>query len=368
MTNHWFTGIARNTGLQVLMAAACTLQLVADSGPSLTLLWEPSPSTDVVAYRLFYAVQPNAYEPGGCGPWGSVTVTNGNVGSIPGLIRGVVYYIAATAVDTQGNESDYSNVVEWTAPGIKSSPPAITLTYGASSLVEPADITIRVAIETNRNQLHGIACHEESTQQLLSTNDFFIWQQVPAGEYDLQATVCYNHGLSVTSTPVVISVREPASQPMPERRYENSTFGKLALTSGTGPTTACAGCAQVAAVFHSRNLGKVNDKELAAFLLMVMDQGQKCCQYSALGLCISLVQQEPPSESRWILLLPASKTRTQLISAVVRSWAPGDPQGIAQWISKLPESDQQSSLDVLEHVLLQTSPSGAESADRALLN
>ncbi len=259
-------------------------------------------------------------------------------------------------------------MVEWTAPGVKSSSPGIALSCEASSLVGPTDITIRVAIETNRNQLHWIACHEQRTQQLLSTNDFFTWQQVPAGEYELQATVCYNHGLCVTSTPVFISVGEPASQPTPERRYENSTFSKLSQTTSTGAATACAGCAQVAAVFHSRSLGNVNDKELAAFLMMVTDQGQKCCRYSALGLSISLVQQESPSASRWILLLPASRIRTQLISTVVRSWAPGDPLGTSQWISKLPESEQQNSLDVLEDVLLQRSPNETESADRVLLN
>lgn len=368
MTNRWFTGIARNTGLQVLMAIVCTLRLVADSGPVLTLVWEPSPSSDVVAYKLFYAVHANAYEPGGCGPWGSVTVTNHNVGSIPGLIRGEVYYFSATAIDAQGNESAYSNVVEWTAPGIKGSPPAIALSYDYLAFVDPADITFRIEIETNRTQVHWIACREQRTQQLLSTNSVFTWQQVPAGEYEFQATVCYNHGLLATSAPVVISVGEPASEPVPELHSKNSTFSKLSQTTGDGAAITCAGCAQAAAVFNSRSRGNVNDRELAAFLLLAMEQGQQCCQSSVLSLAVDLARQETPSASSWILLLPASDIRTQLISAVIRSWAPVDPLGLCVWISNLPEPEQQNSMDLLEQVLRQLPPQEEDSDPRSLLH
>lgn len=69
-----------------------------------TLAWDPSPDPEVGAYRVYWGVQSRTYtnhvEVGGRGTT-SVTLTN--------LPAGVTYFFAATAVATNGIESDYSN-------------------------------------------------------------------------------------------------------------------------------------------------------------------------------------------------------------------------------------------------------------------
>jgi len=91
-----------------------TLLLVVWAGglnaQSVTLAWDPSPSGSIVGYRIYYGTNSRAY--------GFVT----NAGLVqtqrvtlphPGR-----WFFAATAYDTIGLESDFSNEVQWEAkPG-----------------------------------------------------------------------------------------------------------------------------------------------------------------------------------------------------------------------------------------------------------
>ncbi len=73
---------------------------------SLTLSWDPSPSPEVVGYRLYYGVVSGAY---------TTSLVAGNVATFPvsGLLAGVTYYFALTAIDAEGLESGYSNEVSY---------------------------------------------------------------------------------------------------------------------------------------------------------------------------------------------------------------------------------------------------------------
>ena len=71
----------------------------------LTLAWDASASTNVVGYRLYYGTNTRSYQ----------FVTNTG----PALTQSVLlphrgrWFFAATAYDTNGLESDFSNEVSW---------------------------------------------------------------------------------------------------------------------------------------------------------------------------------------------------------------------------------------------------------------
>ncbi len=101
--------------LIVLVAAivACfTAPVVAaDALPpaKVTVAWEPSPSSEVVGYNLYFGTAPRAYNQVlSTGPYTNCVVTN--------LIRGTTYYFAATALDRYGLESDFSEELIYVPP------------------------------------------------------------------------------------------------------------------------------------------------------------------------------------------------------------------------------------------------------------
>lgn len=86
-----------------------TMLMLACAGASgaerLTLAWDPSPSVDVVGYRLYYGTNTRSYQ----------FVTNGGLAltqSVRLPHRGR-WFFAATAYSTNGLESDFSSEVSW---------------------------------------------------------------------------------------------------------------------------------------------------------------------------------------------------------------------------------------------------------------
>ena len=67
-----------------------------------------TPLTDLAGYKIYYGTSSGSY---------TTTVDAGNVTTynVPALPSGT-YYFAVTAVDTSGNESDYSNEVNTILP------------------------------------------------------------------------------------------------------------------------------------------------------------------------------------------------------------------------------------------------------------
>ncbi len=73
---------------------------------NVTVAWNPSPSQGVVGYRLYYGAVSRGY---------TNSLVTGNVATFPvsGLLSGVTYYFAITAVDAQGLESAFSNEISY---------------------------------------------------------------------------------------------------------------------------------------------------------------------------------------------------------------------------------------------------------------
>ena len=78
---------------------------------SVTLAWDSSPDPDVVAYNLYYGAASGGYT-------NMVSLGNVTNATVSGLIAGVTYYFAATALDTNGIESDFSNEASGSIPVI----------------------------------------------------------------------------------------------------------------------------------------------------------------------------------------------------------------------------------------------------------
>jgi hypothetical protein len=72
----------------------------------LTLTWDPSPSPEVVGYHLYYGAESGNYT-------NSIVLSNVTTATVSGLLSGVTYYFALTAVGSDGQESDFSNEVSY---------------------------------------------------------------------------------------------------------------------------------------------------------------------------------------------------------------------------------------------------------------
>jgi hypothetical protein len=90
-----------NPGIGIITCLA--IGIVGGSVPAaqVDLIWEPNTESDLAGYRIHYGTASRTY---------SVHIDVGSVTryTVPDLMDGVVYYFAATAYDTSGNESGYS--------------------------------------------------------------------------------------------------------------------------------------------------------------------------------------------------------------------------------------------------------------------
>lgn len=80
---------------------------------SLSLAWERSPDASVVGYRIYWGAASGAYT-------NSAAVGNVTNATLTGLAIGFPYFFAATAYNSTGEESPYSNettgTIPWSAP------------------------------------------------------------------------------------------------------------------------------------------------------------------------------------------------------------------------------------------------------------
>lgn len=73
----------------------------AVTASSVTLAWNPSPSSNVAGYMIYYGTSSGNYI-------SAVPVSNVTNVTIRGLSGGTTYYFAATSIDSAGNQSDPS--------------------------------------------------------------------------------------------------------------------------------------------------------------------------------------------------------------------------------------------------------------------
>ena len=74
-----------------------------------TLTWDPNSETDLAGYDIYYGTSSGNYQ-------SKIDVGNVTTYTVNGLTVGVTYYLAATAYNTQGLQSGYSNEVVYSVP------------------------------------------------------------------------------------------------------------------------------------------------------------------------------------------------------------------------------------------------------------
>jgi hypothetical protein len=77
----------------------------------LTLSWNPSADPTVKGYHLYYGTSSGHYT-------NQITVGNVTTATVSNLAAGVTYYFSATAFDSAGTESDFSNETSFIVPGV----------------------------------------------------------------------------------------------------------------------------------------------------------------------------------------------------------------------------------------------------------
>ncbi len=94
-----------------------------------TISWEPptmntdyTPLEDLDEYTIYFGIIPGDYVE-------SINVGNVTTYNVSGLTEGLIYYFAVTAIDSSGNESEYSNEVNKYVESIDSQPPVISGVY-----------------------------------------------------------------------------------------------------------------------------------------------------------------------------------------------------------------------------------------------
>lgn len=101
----------------VLVLVAILSFLTTAHAAQVTVAWDANSDPGVIGYRVHYGTVSGSY---------TSHVDVGNVTScvISELLEGLTYYFAATAYDSDGNESDYSSAVNYTVPQAPAPSPA----------------------------------------------------------------------------------------------------------------------------------------------------------------------------------------------------------------------------------------------------
>ena len=91
-----------------------------------TLSWEASSEPDLAGYKIHYGTASNSYTV-------HIDVNNVTTYTVTGLTAGQTYYFAATAYDSSGNESEYSNSVSQAFSAVNAAPTTPSTPTGSSS-------------------------------------------------------------------------------------------------------------------------------------------------------------------------------------------------------------------------------------------
>src|SRR5262249_45280867 len=85
------------------------LPLFVSAQVSIDLSWQPSPDTNIAGYNVYYGTSSRNYT-------NEISLGNKTSTTISGLVGGITYYFAATAYDSAGDESDFSNEILYNVP------------------------------------------------------------------------------------------------------------------------------------------------------------------------------------------------------------------------------------------------------------
>jgi hypothetical protein len=137
-------------------------------------------------------------------------VGNATTGTVTGLVGGVTYFFAVTAVATNGAESAYSSEVSYTPPLPTRSAPAIALTSPADGACYPAStcIDLCATVAANGHAITEVQFYNGATLigSVASAPYSFSWNNVCAGTCSISAKALYDSGGTAGSAAVNVTV------------------------------------------------------------------------------------------------------------------------------------------------------------------
>jgi hypothetical protein len=109
-----------------------------------TLAWDRNTESDLAGYRIHHGSTSGSYSM-------HIDVHNVTTYTVTGLTEGQTYYFAATAYDSAGNESGYSNPVSYSVPAANGAPSTPAVPSGPAS----APVNAAVSFSTSATDPNG---------------------------------------------------------------------------------------------------------------------------------------------------------------------------------------------------------------------
>jgi hypothetical protein len=145
-----------------VVAAVLLASQVVSQGASYQLAWNSNPEPDIVAYKVHVGTSSRSYTR-------TYSVTSPSV-SISDLPDAPAYYFAVTAVNSAGQESDFSSEVSTISPNT----PVLTSTLSATSLQlsvsAPEGTVVRFEASTNLQNWQFLANRTANSQGVAILN------------------------------------------------------------------------------------------------------------------------------------------------------------------------------------------------------
>src|SRR5262249_45377089 len=113
-----YTAVRQGMLTAFLMALSTLASISAFAANSVTLAWDPSISTNVAGYNVYYGVISGNYT-------NVFSVGSATSATVSGLAPDTIYYFAATAFDGDSIESDYSTETNYMTTTPTNFPPTL---------------------------------------------------------------------------------------------------------------------------------------------------------------------------------------------------------------------------------------------------
>jgi hypothetical protein len=214
-------------------SAGTTYAIAVDNQSPVLLAWDPSPDLDITGYRLYYGTASRTYV-------GEIDVGNVTGSSGYGLLDGLTNFLAVTAYNIRGVESDFSDEIFYpaapaSAQGGSSSfslalsrPPRIDITSPApgTRFVPGTDIVMEVAAEATDGSINRVEYFFNREYGPVDytplgaapdTSFSLRWSDAPPGRYLLTAKAFDDLGGTTLSAPVPIVVGRPQNDDFADR-------------------------------------------------------------------------------------------------------------------------------------------------------
>jgi fibronectin type 3 domain-containing protein len=146
--------------LVLLHNPAPVLGVTLPGSYSVALAWQPSSSTNVTSYRVYYGTSSGNYT-------NSVLVGMVMTNTVSGLASGVTDYFAITVIGADGQESAFSNEINY-MPGVP---------------------TVRMRIASAKEFVLTVSYLIGHTYQVQATQDFKAWTTIGTATLDASGSL-----------------------------------------------------------------------------------------------------------------------------------------------------------------------------------